>query len=266
MRNSENKARMSTTPDLFIGMLRADAKWLAQYNTAADLVKELTLSAISDIVKDERGTRPDLSAYRGMSVEELRDAESDALESLERSSAHEEEGWQSDIEDEEREATQSWHDEENTRLSGIEAEEERMRAPESEYEDTPTRQRSRRFEGKMKITRTQLRRIIREECNKLLNESVSRYSGIWKASNGRWYLDLADNEHGEYEDATTYGPFMSEDEAEDHLSGFSNPGGTDYDDSGTQSPPSESPDGSRVINPGRRSSHGSGYGGYGRRW
>lgn len=90
------------------------------------------------------------------------------------------------------------------------------------------------------------RRLVRED----LVESVSRYCGFWKASNGKWYMDLAHKEHGDYEDATTYGPFRSEDEADRFLrDSFSNPGSTDSDDSGTQPPPTKSPNGERVVDP-----------------
>ncbi len=85
-----------------------------------------------------------------------------------------------------------------------------------------------------------------------LVESVSRYAGIWKASNGRWYLDLAHREYGDYEDATTYGPFSSERAADKYMSSnFSNPGGLDVDDSGTQPPPKRSPNRDPVVKPGR---------------
>jgi len=116
----------------------------------------------------------------------------------------------------------------------------------------------------------QLRSLVRET---LLNESMSRYAAIWKASNGKWYLDLASNEYGEYYDATTYGPFSDEEAAEDHLGNFSNPGGLEVNDAGTEPPPTKSPNGDPVQSP-RSSSYGrgSGYGSYGigiggpRRW
>ena len=122
----------------------------------------------------------------------------------------------------------------------------------------------------MKITKHKLRKLVREA---LLNESMSRYAAIWKASNGKWYLDLASDEYGEYHDATTYGPFSSEDAAEDHLDNFSNPGGLEVDDAGTEPPPTKSPNGDPVQSP-RSSSYGRGrgYGSYGmgmggpRRW
>lgn len=80
--------------------------------------------------------------------------------------------------------------------------------------------------------------------------SVERYCSFWKASNGKWYLDLADREHGEYRDATTYGPFPSEEAVDKFLSdNFSNPGGMDIDDSGEQSPPHKSPNGDPVRLP-----------------
>lgn len=101
-----------------------------------------------------------------------------------------------------------------------------------------------------------------------LNESMSRYSAIWLANNEKWYLDLAPNEYGEEEDADTYGPFSSEDAADKYLSdNFSNPGGGWVDDSGEKDPPTQAPNGSKIINP--RSGGGGRImmgGGYGRRW
>jgi hypothetical protein len=80
-----------------------------------------------------------------------------------------------------------------------------------------------------------------------LLESVSRHCSFWKASNGKWYMNLAHEEYGDESDATTYGPFGTEDAAMDYLdANFANPGGFDIDDSGNRSPPSVSPDGTRV--------------------
>jgi hypothetical protein len=91
-----------------------------------------------------------------------------------------------------------------------------------------------------------------------ISESVIRYCGVWKASNGRWYLDLAEQEYAEYEDATTYGPFRSEDAANKYLhDNFSNPGGYMTDESGKEDPPTKSPNGHKVVNP-SAGSHGSG--------
>ena len=115
----------------------------------------------------------------------------------------------------------------------------------------------------MKIKKSHLRRLIREELShKLLKESTQRYCEIWLASNGKWYLNLADEEYGEYHDAITYGPFNSEQAADDHIQNFSNPGGLSVDDSGEEAPPTQSPNGQPVVNP--RSSRRSSYGGYGR--
>ncbi len=83
-----------------------------------------------------------------------------------------------------------------------------------------------------------------------LRESVSRHCEIWKASNGRWYLNLAPDEHGEHKDSDTYGPFSSSQAADDYLSrNFSNPGGLGIDDSGTAPPPTRSPNGRPVQSP-----------------
>ncbi len=110
----------------------------------------------------------------------------------------------------------------------------------------------------------QLRSLVRET---LLAESMMRYATIWKASNGKWYLDLASNEYGDYHDATTYGPFSSEDAGDSYLrDNFSNPGGLEVDDRGTEPPPTKSPNGDPVQSPRRSSSYGYGGFGGGRRW
>lgn len=84
--------------------------------------------------------------------------------------------------------------------------------------------------------------------------STQRYCGFYKAVNGKWYMDLANDEHGEESDATTYGPFSSLDVGKDFLHhGFSNPGGYDMDDSGKKTIPHVSPNGFPVQKPDRRS-------------
>ena len=71
-----------------------------------------------------------------------------------------------------------------------------------------------------------------------------------KASDGKWYLYLAENEYGGYEDCTAYGPFDSDEEVEKFRQNhFSNPGGLYRDDSGTEPPPTVSPNGSPVEDP-----------------
>jgi len=103
--------------------------------------------------------------------------------------------------------------------------------------------------------------------NESLNESVSRYCDIYKTQDGKWYMDLANEEYGEYDDCTTYGPFSSEEAADKYLSdNHSNPGGGWVDDSGEKPVPTESPNGRKIVNP--RSGGGGRMmmGGYGRRW
>jgi hypothetical protein len=82
-----------------------------------------------------------------------------------------------------------------------------------------------------------------------LNESMSRYCMFYKAKNGKWYMELASDEYGEHEDATTYGPFNNEKEAEDYLDNFSNPGAWFSDKSGKQPVPKKSPNGRPVEAP-----------------
>lgn len=83
-----------------------------------------------------------------------------------------------------------------------------------------------------------------------LNESLSRYCDFYKAKDGKWYMDLANNEYGEYDDCTTYGPFNSLEKADEYLhNNHSNPGGAWEDDSGKREVPTKSPNGRPVVNP-----------------
>jgi len=87
--------------------------------------------------------------------------------------------------------------------------------------------------------------------DKYLNESLSRYCHIYKAKDGKWYLELASREYAGREDATTYGPFRTEFLAERELNNHSNPGGLSYDRSGKQRKPKKSPNGRPIQKPGR---------------
>jgi hypothetical protein len=78
--------------------------------------------------------------------------------------------------------------------------------------------------------------------------SLSRHCAIYKAVNGKWYMDLAEREHGEEEDSTTYGPFDSSENAESYLENFSNPGST-WIDRNSNPVPTVSPNGRPVQKP-----------------
>lgn len=90
---------------------------------------------------------------------------------------------------------------------------------------------------------------IINKIDSMLNESMQRYCSIYRAKNNKWYLELADREYGDRDDATTYGPFDSEDEAEKYINNFSNPGGWMSYGSGKKPVPTKSPNGSIVIAP-----------------
>jgi len=99
-----------------------------------------------------------------------------------------------------------------------------------------------------------------------LNESLSRYCDIYKTENGKWYMDLANNEYGGYEDCTTYGPFNSEEDVETYLhDNHSNPGGMWTDDSGERKVRTISPNGDAIVQPNRGGGFGRPMGGYGYR-
>ena len=90
---------------------------------------------------------------------------------------------------------------------------------------------------------------------RLKKSSVMRYCGFYEATNGKWYMELANKEYGEQEDATTYGPFDSIGEAQEYLhDGFSNPGG--YDEYSKKRPvPTKSPNGHPVVAPSSKSKY-----------
>lgn len=93
-------------------------------------------------------------------------------------------------------------------------------------------------------------RMKARRVHESLSESVSRHCAFYKARDGKWYMELAPDEHGEERDAFTYGPFRSDSAAEKYLhDNFSNPGSDEYDDSGNAPVPKRSPNGSPVQRP-----------------
>ncbi len=89
-------------------------------------------------------------------------------------------------------------------------------------------------------------RVVVEET---LVESMQRHCDIYKAADGKWYMELADAEDGEQYDSTAYGPFYSSDAAVKYLDNFSNPGGYGLDDSGERPAPTSSPNGAPLRKP-----------------
>lgn len=71
--------------------------------------------------------------------------------------------------------------------------------------------------------------------------SLRRYCEMMKAKDQKWYLLIGDDfEDAGPEDSTAHGPFASESKTERYLEdNFSNPGGLEIDDSGTQDVPSD---------------------------
>ena len=71
--------------------------------------------------------------------------------------------------------------------------------------------------------------------------SQQRNCRYWKATDDQWYVELGNFEYAQEScDCTRYGPFSSLEKAESFVDrGFSNPGGSYTDDSGTQPPPSD---------------------------
>lgn len=71
--------------------------------------------------------------------------------------------------------------------------------------------------------------------------SCSRACNFYLASDNNWYVMLGNSEYSYDEDQCThYGPFSSEEKAEEYVQkNHSNPGGSCSDDSGTAPPPKE---------------------------
>lgn len=87
--------------------------------------------------------------------------------------------------------------------------------------------------------------------------SMSRFCEIFQANNGDWFMDLAADEDGERRDAFTYGPFVSEQAAEEYLAdNHSNPGSLYADRSGDRPVPTVSPNGRPVTDPSARRRRG----------
>jgi hypothetical protein len=62
--------------------------------------------------------------------------------------------------------------------------------------------------------------------------SMQRECLIFKAVNDKWYISIGNREYSDLDDATTYGPFESNQAAEGELEYHSNPGGWSMNDSG----------------------------------
>jgi hypothetical protein len=104
-----------------------------------------------------------------------------------------------------------------------------------------------------KDTGDKVARELLRVAGALLRASLSRHCEFYLAVDGNWYMDLAGREYGEQHDSTTYGPFRSQEAADEYLSdNFSNPGGDSVDDTGDRPVPKRSPNGMPVQRPGRR--------------
>ncbi len=86
--------------------------------------------------------------------------------------------------------------------------------------------------------------------------SVQRHYAIYLATNQKWYVELASQEYAGREDATTYGPFDTQDAAYIELDHHSNAGSIWTDDSGKTPPPTESPNGEPLREPTRPWNYG----------
>jgi hypothetical protein len=86
------------------------------------------------------------------------------------------------------------------------------------------------------------------EVPEFIQASVRRYCEFFLATDGRWYIYHADDDHGDLDDSTAYGPFRSEDEADFYVRNYlSTSGASDTDDSGNRPPPTRSPNGTPLV-------------------
>lgn len=107
---------------------------------------------------------------------------------------------------------------------------------------------------------TSLGRILKgEKARNIYLESEPRFAEIFKTKSGRWWLTLGDSERAGPERSTTYGPFKTQDEADEFMSdNFTNPGGFSIDKSGKKRDPKKSPNGRPVVSPDDRRFKGFG--------
>lgn len=92
--------------------------------------------------------------------------------------------------------------------------------------------------------------MIKEGVCSLIDHTVQRYAGIFKASDEMFYMDLAGKEMGSWEDSTTYGPFKDRVSVRTFLNeNFDYPGDVFYDMSESLRPPNVSPNGLPVVDP-----------------
>lgn len=93
------------------------------------------------------------------------------------------------------------------------------------------------------IPNSELKNFPSSEGHRVTSSS-SRHCYMYKATDGKWYMSLADDieSDDEYEEPTVrdYGPFNSEDDTIKYLNrNFSNPGGWGTDSSGKRKPPTK---------------------------
>ena len=81
--------------------------------------------------------------------------------------------------------------------------------------------------------------------------SMMRECIQFKATDGKWYMHLAEREYGDIDDCTTYGPFDNREAISEFLHRyFANPGGMSVYEDGTEEVPIISPNGQPIVKPG----------------
>ena len=88
----------------------------------------------------------------------------------------------------------------------------------------------------------------KESADSIITQSQKHYCDVYKAIDGKWYCNLADELNSEYKDSYTYGPFDNFDEVDNMLKYLGVFKGTyPLDDSGKKEVPKMSPNGQLVV-------------------
>ncbi len=151
--------------------------------TGEELAKHLLASTYSDYYKDLHGIRPrwNMERIKAMSAEEIQ-AEIDKLDTeAAQMEADDPDEW---MEDRFRQDQEDW---DNVMIDAVKAHPEDVPAEYLEYENLPRRtSMRRRHEGIMRITRKQLRRIIKEGIDIVNNETgeLLVFEDDWETKGG----------------------------------------------------------------------------------
>ena len=80
-------------------------------------------------------------------------------------------------------------------------------------------------------------------------ENKDPHRSIYKARDGNWYVEIAEEARPNESQSTTFGPFQSSDELHDFFQEQCGNSGFKLDETGLRNPPLLSPNGKQVIKP-----------------